>query len=185
MLKMLSVLPALTEKNRQHIQTPKNPTETNFFIESYLIGREVEKYFRIALPPSHPQKKPQTNKQKNPSQIRRNFFIESYLVGRDLKEFLCRDTHGSVQQQLSWVAHSHIQPGLEHFQGWGFSGQLVPGLPVLAVKNCFLTSILGALVVLLYISYDASQLRHGDCAPSVYFQVSTSVFLSTIKLSVF
>jgi len=57
-------------------------------------------------------------------------------VGRDLKDHpVPTPCHGQEYHPLDQVAEGPIQPGLEHFQGWGihsFSGQpvLVPHHPL-------------------------------------------------------
>ena len=55
-------------------------------------------------------------------------------VGKDFKDHpVPTPSHGQggqpLHQALDQTAQSPIQPGLEHFQGWGihsFSGQLLP-----------------------------------------------------------
>ncbi|KAK4808149.1 hypothetical protein QYF61_000129 [Mycteria americana] len=65
-------------------------------------------------------------------------------VGRDLKDHrVPPPCHGQGCLPLEQAAQSPIQPGLEHFQGWGihnFSGNLFQCLTALIVKNFFLIS---------------------------------------------
>jgi len=64
-------------------------------------------------------------------------------VARDVKDhqvptLLLRAGCRPLNQPLNQAAHSPIQPGLEHLQGWGthnFSGQPHQHLTILSVKD--------------------------------------------------